>query len=99
MFLASVNRDFPCRFHSDIYSGYVRLAMNPKAGRLPHGQGYLSFSSSGTRKPVASRLFMLATPTMLINPLNIASVMPFDTAAARCDAMQYSQPLVTLTAM
>jgi hypothetical protein len=34
-------------------------------------------------------LVKFAAPTMLINSPNIASVMPFDTAAARCDAMQF----------
>ncbi len=69
------------------------------AGRGGIALAYLNFSSSGIRKPLARRLFMLATPTMLINSANMASVMPFETAAARCEAMQYSQPLVTLTAM
>jgi hypothetical protein len=33
-------------------------------------------------------LVKLAAPTMLINSPNIASVMPFDTAEARCEAIQ-----------
>jgi hypothetical protein len=56
-------------------------------------------SSTGTPQPKTSRLVSLAMPTTASSSAHIASVMPFLRAAALWLAMQYSQPLVTLTAM
>src|SRR5437773_1396070 len=54
--------------------------------------------STGTRNPLASRFVSFARPATASSSMSIASVMPFLRAAAVCEYVQYSQPLVALTA-
>src|ERR1700730_16248214 len=62
------------------------------------GSGPLNCSSSSTWYPVTILLVSLAIPITACNSWNIWSVIPFLRADAVCDAMQYWQLLVTLTA-
>src|SRR6185436_2161610 len=69
------------------------------AGREKRAQPRgMNCGSTSMRSPSDRRLVWLARPTTAISSMNIASLMPFLRAAAVCEKVQYSQPLVTLTA-
>jgi hypothetical protein len=69
-----------------------------KAGAAVQYAQAMNCRSTGTRNPLASRFVSFASPTTASSSINIASVMPFLRAAAVCEYVQYSQPLVALTA-
>src|SRR5205823_12887912 len=83
-------------------SKYFSLHVSPRhrlqprrLKKIPHE---MTCRSTGTRNPMASRLVSFARPATASSSMCIASVMPFLRAAAVCEYVQYSQPLVALTA-
>src|SRR6516165_9370139 len=63
-----------------------------------HQNSFSNLSSTGTRYPLASLLVSFAMPTTARTSPRISGVIPARFAAAPCEAMQYVQPLLTLTA-